>query len=146
MTVMELVGLFGGIMSAVGGVFMLLLRYTLALKEKESERRLGELEAKDKKCAEEQAAHSERLRKDELETSDLKGKIALLEQSQTNLKATMERYANDHVPRAEWERQMMHMQRQLDGIITRLDRSTTGPSGRYGGSSHDSGGYPPVKK
>lgn len=105
-----------------------------------------ELKAKQAKDENKLEALAERVREDELETRDLKGKIPLLEVQIVNLAHDIATLQETQVPRAEWERYMTHVSTQLDEIKRRLERSGTPQPRGYGGGSGESSPFTPAVK
>ncbi|HEV8462085.1 MAG TPA: hypothetical protein VGQ38_15400 [Gaiellaceae bacterium] len=141
-----ILGFVGILISIVAAGWMALLRYSVSTTLDGIKSKQLELEAKESKCEATVERLSERLRTDELETRDLKGKIPLLEVRHENIERDVSEIRATQVPRAEWERQMTHMSSRLDEIMRKLERTASPTPGRYGSGSSDSGGFTPPQK
>lgn len=67
-------------------------------------------------------ALNNRLHEEEKATIRQDGEIKLLQQTRDNLTKAIEELRTQQVPRAEWERQNAHLEKQLVSIAEKIDR------------------------
>jgi hypothetical protein len=126
-----ILGLVGAVLSLFGLGWMALVRYAVTTTLDGIKAKQTELEAKETKCEGQLERMGERLRLDELETRDIKGRLPTAEVRHDNLARDVEQLQATQVPRHEFERQMNHVFTRLDEILRRLERATPSP-GAYG--------------
>ena len=105
------------LISLLVGVFSWLFRYTMAQREKESERRLGTLETAGRECNALNVVLAERLRLDEIKTVQLEGRATLIESNHNSALTSLREIRDQQVPRSEWEQHNKHVEGQLTTII-----------------------------
>jgi len=124
-----IVALVGALASFFGLAWMRLISFSVTTALDGVKAKQTELEVKETKCETILERLSERLRLDELKTTELSGE-------HKGLVKDVEALQMNHVPRVEWERQMKHLFDQLEEIKRELRGRPGSPSpGRYTGET-----------
>lgn len=136
----ELTTVLGFAGSAIGAavtIYIAILRYALSAKEKEFERRFGDIEKaaaeQSKNCDVELKKLGDRLSNEEKATIRQDGQINLVQNNHDALTRDLEEIKRNMITKAEFEPRMTNLERTLNQILAEL-------RGRY--PSH--GGMPAV--
>jgi hypothetical protein len=129
--------LLSGVLTIIFGILLFTLKYAIAQRDQEVNRRLGERESQSNEHSNDVKAVLERLRLEELKTVKMEGDLKLTNQAHDGLNNDIDDIKKTMITRQEFELRMTAIERMLQQILSQLQPSTRYSQGRFPSPASD---------